>query len=64
MLDMHTFPAGSMGPKVEAAKRFVKATCRRAAIGCLEDIAKIVEGTAGTNVVCGIPREYRPDFGG
>jgi carbamate kinase len=59
MLDLHSFPAGSMGPKVEAATRFVKTTCRRAAIGRLEDIAKIVEGKAGTNVVCGIPNEYR-----
>jgi carbamate kinase len=45
------FPAGSMGPKVEAAARFVEATGRRAAIGGLEDIEKIVAGTAGTNVV-------------
>lgn len=59
MLDMHSFPTGSMGPKVEAAKRFVKATGRRAAIGRLEDIAEIVKGEAGTNVVAGIPREYR-----
>ena len=44
------FAAGSMGPKVEAAARFVEATGRRAAIGSLEDIEKIVEGTAGTNV--------------
>ncbi len=63
-LDMYSFATGSMGPKVEAAKRFVKTTCRRAAIGRLEDIAAIVEGKAGTNVVCGIPREYRsnPDL--
>jgi carbamate kinase len=40
-----------MGPKVEAAVRFVTATGNRAAIGRLEDITKIVEGTAGTNVV-------------
>jgi len=45
------FPAGSMGPKVEAAVRFVEATGRRAAIGSLADIDAIVEGTAGTNVV-------------
>jgi carbamate kinase len=45
------FPAGSMGPKVEAAARFVEATRQRAAIGALEDIDKIVAGTAGTNVV-------------
>lgn len=64
-LDMYSFASGSMGPKVEAAKRFVKTTCKRAAIGRLEDIAEIVAGEAGTNVVCGIPREYRrnPDFG-
>jgi carbamate kinase len=40
-----------MGPKVDAAVRFVQATGRRAAIGALEDIEKIVEGGAGTNVV-------------
>jgi carbamate kinase len=45
------FAAGSMGPKVEAAARFVEATGKRAAIGALEDIEKIVSGTAGTNVV-------------
>jgi carbamate kinase len=44
------FPTGSMGPKVEAACRFVEATGRRAAIGSLGEIAKIVEGTAGTQV--------------
>jgi carbamate kinase len=50
-LAQHDFAAGSMGPKVEAAVRFVKATGKRAAIGCLEDIGKIVTGEAGTNVV-------------
>jgi carbamate kinase len=50
-LARYEFPAGSMGPKVEAAVRFVTATGNRAAIGRLEDITKIVEGTAGTNVV-------------
>lgn len=45
------FAAGSMGPKVEAAARFVEATGKRAAIGALEDIDKIVDGSAGTNVV-------------
>jgi len=45
------FPAGSMGPKVEAAVRFVEATGKRAAIGALEDIEKIIEGGAGTNIV-------------
>jgi carbamate kinase len=47
----YRFPAGSMGPKVEAAARFAAKTGRRAAIGSLEDIAGIVAGTAGTSVV-------------
>jgi carbamate kinase len=45
------FAAGSMGPKVDAAARFVEATGGRAAIGALEDIAGIIEGHAGTQVV-------------
>ena len=40
-----------MGPKVEAAARFVTKTGRRAAIGSLADIAEIVAGRAGTSVV-------------
>jgi carbamate kinase len=47
------FAAGSMGPKVEAAVRFVERTGNRAAIGGLEQIVDIVEGTAGTQVVPG-----------
>jgi carbamate kinase len=47
----HGFPAGSMGPKVEAAVRFAAKTGRRAAIGSLAEIAGIVAGTAGTNIV-------------
>ncbi len=50
-LKSFSFPAGSMGPKVQAAIRFVETTGRRAAIGSLEDIEQIVAGTAGTNVV-------------
>ena len=50
-LSRHTFAAGSMGPKVEAACRFVNRGGKRAAIGKLEDIARIVAGEAGTNVV-------------
>ena len=44
----YTFPAGSMGPKVEAACEFVRATGRPAAIGALADIERIVAGEAGT----------------
>ena len=50
-LEAYEFAAGSMGPKVEAATRFVRSTGKRAAIGSLEDIEAIVAGTAGTNVV-------------
>ncbi|HEY3211756.1 MAG TPA: carbamate kinase [Actinomycetota bacterium] len=45
------FAAGSMGPKVEAAMRFVEVTGSRSAIGSLEQIEQIVEGEAGTQVV-------------
>ena len=41
---------GSMGPKVEAAARFVRASGRRAVIGSLDDLAALVGGTAGTIV--------------
>ena len=45
------FAAGSMGPKVDAALRFVEATGKRSAIGSLDQIEQIVDGTAGTQVV-------------
>jgi carbamate kinase len=47
------YAAGSMGPKVEAAARFVERTGKRAAIGGLSQIEEIVDGTAGTQVVPG-----------
>jgi carbamate kinase len=46
-----TFATGSMGPKVEAACRFVERTGGRAAIGRLEDAALLLSGHAGTLVV-------------
>lgn len=46
-----SFPAGSMGPKVEAACQFVEATRGRAAIGSLNDVLGIVEGRAGTLIL-------------
>lgn len=52
-LALHDFAAGSMGPKVEAAIDFVRHTGKRAAIGSLADIERIVAGTAGTNVIPG-----------
>jgi carbamate kinase len=45
------FPAGSMGPKVDAAMEFVEATGGRAVIGSLDEIDGLVASTAGTNVV-------------
>ncbi|HMC40525.1 MAG TPA: hypothetical protein VKI19_12740, partial [Acidimicrobiales bacterium] len=44
------FPAGSMGPKVDAVCRFVEMTGRVAAIGSLADTEAILAGKAGTIV--------------
>jgi carbamate kinase len=49
-LRSHRFPDGSMGPKVEAACRMVEQTGGRAAIGALEDLEGLLDGTAGTQV--------------
>jgi carbamate kinase len=49
------FARGSMGPKVEAACRFVEATGGTAAIGALDDAVAIVAGAAGTTVTPGGP---------
>jgi len=45
------FPAGSMGPKVEAAIAFVRGTGRRAVICQPADLAEAICGRAGTVVV-------------
>ena len=52
-LSQYDFPAGSMGPKVEAACNFAEATGKAAAIGALADLQGIVMGTAGTTVHSG-----------
>lgn len=52
------FAAGSMGPKVDAACRFVEVTGGMAAIGRLEDSQGILHGTAGTVIT------PRGDYGG
>jgi carbamate kinase len=39
-----------MGPKVEAACRFVEATGQRAMIGRIEDAPAMIEGSRGTTV--------------
>jgi carbamate kinase len=43
-------PAGSMGPKAEAACRFAERTGKLAAIGALADAARVLAGEAGTRV--------------
>ncbi|UQX12559.1 carbamate kinase [Candidatus Mycobacterium methanotrophicum] len=40
------FPAGSMGPKIEACRRFVTATGHPATIGALADAQALLAGTA------------------
>jgi carbamate kinase len=50
-LRARSFPAGSMGPKVEAVCRFVEKTGAMAAIGRLAAAAALLDGTAGTIVV-------------
>ncbi len=47
-LRSRSFPSGSMGPKVEAACRFVEATGRPAAIGSLGSAERMLAGTSGT----------------
>ncbi len=45
------FPAGSMGPKVDAVMKFFKATGKRAVICQLKDIVKAIAGEAGTEII-------------
>jgi carbamate kinase len=49
-LAQHAFPAGSMGPKVEAAIEFTLATGKRSVIGSLEKIEDMLAGHAGTQI--------------
>lgn len=45
------FPAGSMGPKVEAAIRFIEGGGKRAIIAHLEEALPALRGDAGTHIV-------------
>lgn len=45
------FPAGSMGPKVEAVMQFTRATGHRGVICHLKDIEKAIAGEAGTEII-------------
>jgi carbamate kinase len=47
----YSFAAGSMGPKVDAACRFVERTGHTAAIGSLEHAVELLAGTRGTTVI-------------
>jgi carbamate kinase len=55
-LGAFSFPAGSMGPKVDAACRFVATTGRMAAIGALKDLPRIIAGEAGTTIARDVDR--------
>jgi carbamate kinase len=55
------FAAGSMGPKVEAACRFVERTGGRGVIGSLEEIDQLLSGRAGTQV---LPAGPELEYGG
>ncbi|HEV3475819.1 MAG TPA: carbamate kinase [Actinomycetota bacterium] len=48
MLEAGTFPAGSMGPKVEAAVEFIRAGGEQAVIASLDDAPEALRGEAGT----------------
>jgi carbamate kinase len=44
------FPAGSMGPKIEAAIRFIEGGGKHAIIGHLEEALPALRGEAGTHI--------------
>lgn len=50
-LAQNQFPAGSMGPKIEAAIAFVEATKRQCVITSLERSSEAMKGLAGTFIV-------------
>lgn len=50
MLAECTFPAGPIGPKVDAGCSFVSRSGGFATIGALEEIAAILKGQAGTRI--------------
>lgn len=49
-MDRFDFPAGSMGPKVEAAQDFVRATGKKAVICTLADVPAALAGEKGTTI--------------
>ncbi|MEO9138620.1 MAG: carbamate kinase [Jatrophihabitans sp.] len=55
-----SFPAGSMGPKIEGCRRFVVATGGSASIGSLTDAAALLSGAAGTTITGSTRRSGTP----
>lgn len=51
LLAANEFPAGSMGPKVEAGVRFVEEGGREAIITSLDRVRAAIDGEAGTHIV-------------
>jgi carbamate kinase len=49
-LDTGLFPAGSMGPKVEAAATFARSSGKPAVIGSLENLTSMLAGDGGTRI--------------
>lgn len=45
-----SFPAGSMGPKIAACRRFTEESGNPSAVGALEDAVAVLTGTAGTTI--------------
>ena len=48
--DALDLPAGSMGPKVQAAAEFARRTGRPATIGALSELPRLLRGHAGTQI--------------
>ena len=57
-LSHFNFPAGSMGPKVDAVCQFVNSGRGNAAIGSLFELDKILTNEAGTLIKAGEGIEY------
>jgi carbamate kinase len=58
------FPAGSMGPKVEAAIHFLEGGGRRAIITSLDAAVPALRGETGTHIVPDAELDSAPDGGG
>ena len=50
MLNLQTFPTGSMRPKIAAAMDFATRTGKPASIGALEDVIELIAGRSGTRI--------------